>query len=352
MSSLTSNDWKTILKFDTKLYADIVEFCPFPQHQDLVCIGTYQLNEETKQREGGIYLFSTSQAKPCFFLSGVGALDLKFSSNRTQQIGVAQAGGGLALLQLVSNDSGKQTLKRQECLNKKHSSCSELIALSCDWSVGPLGKVNEVENERVAVSYTDGELCIFENNVDGETKQLQQWKAHDYESWIVAFDRHNRDVLFSGSDDCMLKGWDLRCSTAAPIFRKRFSMGVTTIQSNPHRSNQIIVGSYDESIRLFDQRSTKTPLKSVESGGGVWRLKWHPTKRSKILAACMRGGFHVIDNDDAKAMSIYASYEGPHDISKLAYGADWSYTSTNMIGTCSFYDHLFSLSEISDSFSK
>jgi hypothetical protein len=48
---------------------------------------------------------------------------------------------------------------------------------------------------------------------------LGWWAAHDNEVWIVAADRSNAEVLWSGSDDAFLRGWDVR--TQNRTFQRR-----------------------------------------------------------------------------------------------------------------------------------
>lgn len=118
-----------------------------------------------------------------------------------------------------------------------------------------------------------------------------QWQAHDLfgspiEAWIAAFNCHDPNVLFSGADDATLKGWDLRTgdSSFSPIFKnaRAHSMGVCSIQFHPHDANLVAVGSYDEHVSLWDPRNMKAPLSLFSTGGGVWRLKWHPQASRKV----------------------------------------------------------------------
>jgi diphthamide biosynthesis protein 7 len=150
-----------------------------------------------------------------------------------------------------------------------------------------------------------------------------------------------------------------------PYFiNKRFEGGVTTITSHPLIENLIAVGSYDSIVRLIDKR---TPLKqpvlsSFNCGGGIWRLKWHPTNPKRLLVAAMHNGFSVIDfpgletttttNGESSSERIIVPGEGilvkrfeKHQ--SLAYGVDWNQGAgeeqtldgKDLIASCSFYDH-------------
>jgi len=121
-------------------------------------------------------------------------------------------------------------------------------------------------------------------------------------------------------------------------------MGVTSIQSNPHQMHLIAVGSYDESVCIWDVRHTRTPLIGpMLTGGGVWRVKWHPLEDHIVGAACMGAGFQVIDlqkGDLSKMPLIVDTFCKP--CLSLAYGFDWcwkkqEYPALSVV--CSFYDH-------------
>lgn len=231
-------------------------------------------------------------------------------------------------------------------LNLESSMC-----LSLDWS-------HVATNAQIAISHSDGTISVVDV---GQSEPLvsQSGQAHELETWTTSYDFWHPEVIYSGADDCHFCAWDLREGLDTPIFRDRKShqMGVCSIQTNPFAEHELITGSYDENLRLWDMRMIHRPLTRVGLGlgGGVWRLRWHPLDKGLVLAACMHNGFSIlrVDGDVVEVAEEYKAHES------LAYGADWfqgkwgraeSNTldsilgsnkekgSRSLVATCSFYD--------------
>lgn len=117
--------------------------------------------------------------------------------------------------------------------------------------------------------------------------------------------------------------------------------------------------SYDEILRLWDKRNLKQPMSKTDLYGGIWRLKWYPFSTRYLLAACMYGGFKIVDCKNKESPAIVSEY---NEHKSISYGCDWSYLAKEsifslnirnsenevsaLIGTCSFYDHAFKVSAI------
>lgn len=306
-------------------------------------------------------------------------------SGSKDRLGVVLANSTLSLYTYDKTHDHKGRLC--DCVHIQINSNNSLC-LSLDWS-DRNQPTSSPTNTKAIISQSDGTLAnIFDleaassSQGTGVTAGIETWKAHDYEAWIAAFDSWspNGQIIWSGGDDLTLKGWDLRlpsnndqdCSSddesesqspnqklveRTPTFshKRSFEGGVTTIQNHHLVQHLWGVGSYDEYVRLWDARQPNKPLSQTHVGGGIWRLKWHPTKRNTLLVGCMHDGFKVLSLDEAAGEQ---SSEKVFDIAKqemtiqtrfdehksLAYGCDWDRGRTISASTNNLPDHVYSCS--------
>lgn len=214
---------------------------------------------------------------------------------------------------------------------------SSSMCLSLDWNPS---------STSIAVGLSDGSASVV-SFTDSKLETVQEWKGHDFELWAASFDLHSPHLVYTGSDDCKFSCWDIRDCPANKVFQnsKVHTMGVCCISPSPSDQYSVFTGSYDETLRVWDIRAVSKPVSetSVSLGGGVWRIKHHPSLNGVVLAACMHNGFAVVKaSGDGKTevMETYKKHES------LAYGADWykgKEQKRSIVATCSFYDRLLRL---------
>ncbi|KAL4243426.1 Diphthine methyltransferase [Abortiporus biennis] len=359
-------------RFDTVWPADSIEFCPHPLADNIFVCGTYKLDqpedvpppnddgEDEDQpltpriyhRRGKCMVFEVDDHNDYKLIREVdlpAVPDMKWC-HRTDDVnpilGVADSEGHISLYDLDPESKHLNKIQSIECAP------STVLCLSLDWSnrrtpSSGLGSL--------IVSLSNGSLALLEPDSTSELSISSQWEAHEFEPWIAAWNYWDTNVIYSGGDDLKLKGWDIRSGFSQPTFvNKRFDAGVTTIQSHPYVEHIIAVGSYDNSVRLFDMRKPLVPLVQADVGGGAWRVKWHPSSRRRkdLLVACMHDGFKVVRFNALGDPVVGGGVGGKEwDIVKrfdkhesLAYGVDWSFREQakdeSLIASCSFYDHL------------
>ncbi|KAF9056166.1 WD40-repeat-containing domain protein [Panaeolus papilionaceus] len=355
--------------FDTIFPADTLEFCPISGFQDVFVCGTYKLVDHPSSteapedgsaptpqtRRGQCLVFRTTIDKagaPSFeqlqTLDFPAIPDVKWSyaPSNNPLLGVADSEGSITILEW--RDSAFRQKVSVRCASE------ETLCLSLAWDnqkyqTQPLGSL--------VVSLSNGSVCVIRPRDRTGFSVSETWHAHDYEPWIATWDQWNPNIVYTGGDDLKMKGWDIRQSLDQPTFvNKRFEAGVTTIQAHPNKEHIIAVGSYNNTVQVFDVRNPLAPLTRIDVGGGVWRAKWHPhpERANDLLVACMHDGYKVVRfgedttnlafKDGGWVRSRYDAHES------LAYGADWSHApasldSKSLIGCCSFYDHKMSLWE-------
>ncbi|XP_033335696.2 diphthine methyltransferase [Megalopta genalis] len=356
----------TLDSFDTEFSADSIEWCPSNFHKNVFVCGTYQLiqNEEPvvdvekSTRIGRIYMFKVDHNGRLTLLQDLdvtAVLDMKWAHVCQNRIllGVVNSLGYLQIYQMKNN---KESEYLELLTGKKVAGDKEILALSLDWCSGRWTHDNE-SNLSIVVSDSKGSITLFDINED-ELIYINSWYAHKFEAWITAFDYWDTNVIYSGGDDCKFKKFDIRIERCPVAINKAHDAGVTSLHSNAMREFLLASGSYDESLRLWDTRNLNSPISKIDLGGGVWRLKWDPFARKYLLAACMYGGFRIVNCEKPESPLVIGEYN-EHD--SLAYGCDWSLLNSVEIGeqilkkkaegvylvsTCSFYDHLLKLSAV------
>lgn len=112
--------------------------------------------------------------------------------------------------------------------------------------------------------------------------------------------------------------------------------------------------SYDETIKIWDDRIMKTSLSNCEVGGGIWRIKWSPLNAKHILTAAMHSGvFELEYSPETHSLKLENEFK---EHASIAYGADYCYIPPHelfenylktdpyldcdgmLTVTCSFYD--------------
>jgi WD40 repeat protein len=308
-------------------------------------------------------------------------------------LGIALASGYVDLYAVNRAASVQNSLQSLNLPLDKLTSCfvTDGLCLSIDsW--------NTESDVQLVVSNSPGTISILKC-VESEVKDLVTWKAHDFEPWIVAWDKWNQNVVLTGKhsavqyivlswsfrqkksllstvtwahnaiiismkypstvvqfmfeqtcggcgyllggDDCKLKFWDTRSLSRPQHTCKHHSMGVCSVASHPSQPHVFASGSYDEMVCVWDTRHMMQPLCEVGVGGGVWRLKWHPVDKGLLLAACMHNGCHVLQWETG-LLSVVVGY---YQHKSLLYGIDWGRMRRyeSVVASCSFYDQAFHL---------
>ncbi|PWY99054.1 hypothetical protein BCV70DRAFT_218023 [Testicularia cyperi] len=279
---------------------------------------------------------------------------------------VSQSDGSIAYLPSLERALSSTTSSELEALQTSISDVKLDESRRSGDESGPEEKEDwEQTSEDGRIADLEAQQARLNAAYDAKPAGLETWGAHDYEAWIVGFDCWSPcSSIWTGGDDLCLKGWDLRTPVSrcgrSPTFTttKPFDGGVTTLQSHHLRQHLWAVGSYDSKLRLFDARAPARPLSETDTGGGIWRVKWHPTDPATLLVGCMHDGFKILrlpaltalQPEDGgtkelrgQEMDLVTRFDQHHS---LAYGCDWDrgtydtvdQDNARLVYSCSFYD--------------
>lgn len=214
------------------LNTDCVEFCPDGKHPDWLVLGSYQLDEKSGKRHGGLDLFRLQRGSgaphlelaaqtrglpgvfdarwhqlpsgwhisaalsdgmlhlyrpPIDLTTGdAAAADEGAPPADAEGAGVGASSSAGAAAPAASPPSGVLQLEEVD-------SCRAVsqMALCMDWaSLGGGGSGAASKQQHVvAVSSSSGTVTLMQAG-EGGLRRLNEWHAHDLEVWAVAFDKH------------------------------------------------------------------------------------------------------------------------------------------------------------------
>ena len=369
--------------------------------EEVVAVGLYQLEDNV--RKGGLQLFKTttttttrrrkeeegedesgsggaivpllrvrSSSSSVDTSGGVietsGVFELKWYKHldrETHSLALAEANGDVSLhkVKVESREEGEEGEEGEE--EVQHCEWSRVsltedegvFCLCVDTSARQGGGVRQEGHEEggdegsLLASTSDGDLHLVRHS-ESCLDVLSSWHAHDMETWSVCFDATEHTTCYSGADDGILNGWDVRQDMQHCTYVKRgvHEAGICCIRSHASHPSYFLTSSYDETVKVWDKRNVTRPLviHEVATGGGVWRADWWSKDPSLVLAACMYGGCKAISLDLSQGkMEVAAEYKGHESI---AYGVGFlgrarrldqpspSPAAVDVI-SCSFYDN-------------
>lgn len=262
-----------IQEVNTSLHACSIESLV---HGTFVC-GTYELNEDTRERRGEILIFQNGRLVHTTRCES-GVLDMKFA--REKLVSVLST-GKIEIYRLFGPDFNLQSDSASLELEVTAGDESEGLFLSVDIANRLERNCWEVST-RLAVSTQQGSILIYEytpslDQTNGSLSEMYKVpSAHnmmheDMPAWIVFFDPHSKDRIISGGDDLCMHVWSLPSHDSDEVIkigsnRKTHSAGVTSGQWHPQFSNVFATGSYDEYVRLWDVRDVTKPLLEIHTG--------------------------------------------------------------------------------------
>lgn len=313
---------RPLASYTLPLNTDCLINLPKDESSNQLLVGCYQLDESTRSKDGSINKFrinqSSNQQTAQINNRSINSFDLIDSFQTSAIFDIARVDDQYSL--------AVDSVGLLHLIDQSNEKLIELSTLS-------------VDNDCLCyVDYRSGLAAIGGSNGNVSVVQIDTSAAHvtqtfkqaHYDSvWCTLIDQSN-NLIYSGSDDCVVKANDIRSGDSRTINQSTHQAGICHLALHPSDSNLIASGSYDERFRIFDIRNWRAPIHETRLGGGVWRLDWRD--EDTVAAACMHNGAHVLKRTDDQ-WTVKSSYYG-HE--SLVYGI--LFIDDHTLASCSFYD--------------
>ncbi|XP_042887233.1 GATOR complex protein WDR24-like isoform X1 [Penaeus japonicus] len=144
---------------------------------------------------------------------------------------------------------------------------------------------NPLEDSVLATAATNGAVVTWNLNKSSRSKLDCVFNDHKRTVNKVSFHPCEPHQLISGSQDGFMKLFDLRRKEAAYTFTSN-AESVRDVQFNPHLNMQFCAVAENGNVQLWDMRRTDRMEKQFTAHGGpIFALDWHPEVKTWIATA-------------------------------------------------------------------
>lgn len=282
-----------------------------------VCVSTYLLDPSSDTRSGSLCILNVDETEGLQLENEIStsAGVFRFDFKNPSTVVAALTDGSLVVQKILDPVSSETTPVSSDMLLDLGLSDSSLVVTTDNKGHAYIVDLNTslIVSTWLAHSlpYVPGEGC-------------EVW------SCAVTSDAH---TVVTGGEDGSMKQWDAR-SRAQISQSKVFEAGVVFVDFL-RESDQILTGSYDENVRVFDRRNLKNVLKEKKLSGGVWNIEQND---QEYCVSCMYGGYSILNSE-----TLDIVHQNRDVGANLLYGA--TRISNKSVVFCTFNDYLVVLDE-------
>lgn len=133
-----------------------------------------------------------------------------------------------------------------------------------------------IEENTLATAATNGAVVVWNLGRSGRSKQEHVFSDHKRTVNKVSFHLTEPALLISGSQDGMMKCFDLRMKEVARTFISN-TESIRDVQFSPHQAHTFAAVSENGSVQLWDvRRHERCLLQYTAHSGPVFACDWHP----------------------------------------------------------------------------
>ncbi|CAF4932006.1 unnamed protein product [Pieris macdunnoughi] len=133
-----------------------------------------------------------------------------------------------------------------------------------------------LEENTLATAATNGAVVVWNLGRSGRSKQEHVFSDHKRTVNKVSFHLTEPSLLISGSQDGMMKCFDLRMKEVARTFISN-TESIRDVQFSPHTAHVLAAVSENGTVQLWDSRRHERPLHQFTAHSGpAFACDWHP----------------------------------------------------------------------------